>query len=325
MIHTNLVRWFLSLLLLPLLCGCLEYEEIEVRVVADLARDQIDLCIVSRGIHTRDRRSEGDKEPYKAELQQLLSLRDRVALPIGGFFPLDLTDLARDERRPGSAKPSDRLYGKLFEFIELEAGRFHRDADGKLCLYQFVRINRAKAFVAWVNETLRDTELWEDREIDEASRKLMDDFIERKTDFLAVDGTGMRFRMPCSEEAHQKMIEEVRREFLSRADEDRRSEGEVLPRFLRLLLDNRLAMVRHERHTDFYLGTQGATSGSWWLVGQLGYHPGLLVILEQKEGPVAAMTGEELVAAFAAFRERDAQEPEAVLAARKALGLSGGK
>lgn len=325
MMHTTLLRWFLSLLLVPLLCGCLEYEEIEVRVVAEPAIDRIDLCILSRGIHIRKDSGGVGAKPSKGEIEELLSLRDRVALPMMGWSPWDLTAEIRNEASPDDAERSERARKKLFEFVELEAGSFHRNAEGKLCMYQFVRIHRVPAFVEWVNETLRDEGFWEDVELDGASRDLLDEFLERKADFLAVDGIGLRFRMPWSDEAHQQMIEELRREVLSRADGDRDSDGEDLQQFLRLLLDNRLAMVRHERHTDFYLGTQGGRSGSLRSQGPPTYQPNLLAALEEKDSPVAAMKDQEIVAAFDAFRRRDVKEPEAVLAARKALGVPGGK
>lgn len=325
MIHTNLVRWFLSLLLLPLLCGCLDYEEIEVRVVADPARDRLDLCIVSRGIFVRRAAENTGERALTSELGQLLSLRDHAAFPLMGTAPLDLTKVIEDERDPEAAKRAEGIRRKILEFVELEPGVFHLDDDDRLCLYQFVRIHRVGAFVAWVNETLGDETFWVEYDLDAETKQFLTAFLARKERFMALDGTGIRFRMPCSDSAHTDMLDEVFDRACNAASEASERQVESEQRHLRTLLDNRVAAVRYERHTDFYFGTQGARAGSYWFRDKLGYQPDLFERLVAKDGPVEDMADEVLVAAFTAFRERDVKQPEAVLAARKAIGLSGGK
>lgn len=315
----------LVVLFLTLLSGCLDYEEIEVRAVADPARDRLDLCIVSRGIFVRRAAEETGERALTGELEELLSLRDHAAFPLMGTAPLDLTKVIENERDPAEAQRAEGIRRKLLEFVELEPGMFHLDDDDRLCLYQFVRINRVGAFVAWVNETLGDESFWADYALDEETKQFLTAFLARKEPIMALDGTGIRFRMPCSDAAHTDLLDEVFDRACKAASEDRENRGRSEQRHLRTLLDNRMAAVRHERHTDFFFGTQGARAGTYWFRDKLGYQPDLLERLVTKFGSVDQMTEEEIVAAFDAFRERDAKEPEAVLAARKALGPSGGK
>lgn len=321
MTHPMHTLHVLMLLFLTLLSGCLDYEEIEVRAVADPARDRIDLCIVSRGIFVRRPDENTGERALTSELEELLSLRDHAAFPLMGTAPLDLTKVIEDERDPEAAKRAEGIRRKILEFVELEPGLFHLDDDDRLCLYQFVRIHRVGAFVAWVNETLGDETFWADYALDAETKQFLTAFLASKERFMALDGTGIRFRMPCSDSAHADMLDEV----FKAARESSERQGESEQRHLRTLLDDRVAAVRHERHTDFYFGTQGARVGTYWFRDKLGYQPDLLERLVAKHGNVDELADELLVAAFDAFRERDAQEPEAVLAARKALGLSGGK
>lgn len=320
----HLIR-LLLFLFLPLLCGCLEIEEIEVRVVADPARDRIDLCIVSRGVFASRAASGAGEKELTSELEELLSLRDHAAFPLMGTGPLDLTKVIENERDPAEAQRAEGIRRKLLEFVELEPGVFHLDEEDRLCLYQFVRIHRVGAFVAWVNETLAEEKFWADYALDDDTRQFLTAFLARKEPFMALDGTGIRFRMPCSESAHADLLDEVFDKACNAASEDRENRGRSEQRHLRTLLDNRVAAVRHERHTDFFFGIQGAPTGTYWFRDKLGYQPDLLERLVAKDGSVDEMADEVIVAAFTAFREREVKEPEAVQAARKRLALPGGK
>ena len=320
---------FLLAALCSVLAGCLEAEEVEVRAVAEPAIDRIDLCLLSRGVCARRVPAVPVEGQVCGELEELLRCRDHAAILVPGTEPVDLTQMVKSSDNAERQEDAERIRDRLLEYLEVEPARFFTDADGRLCLLQFARIQRLPAFVAWVNEELRQGRPWEEDRLDPEMEELLATFVERKEDFVAIDGVGIRFRVPCTPVAHEQMRKDLLGDLVhavgAAAGEADAEEREAQQKSIQTLLDNQLALVRHERHTDVYMGVQGARTGSFWVRRDAEYNGNLLAHLEAKEGKVQPMTEEQLEQAFQDFRKREAREPEAIRQLRKPAAPAGGK
>lgn len=322
---TNLMRFVLLMLLPCMLLGCLEVEEMEVCVVADKERDRLDLCIVSKGIWARGRtplfgRKEGEEEDLSEELAELIRCRDRGAILLPGLKPLDLTDLDVDIRDEAARQRAEAGRAKLLAHIEVEPGSFTVDADGKLSFVSFLRIQRVTEFLALVNDGVRQAMSEEKGLTDPESIELMRRFLERKEDFVAMDGAGMRARVPLS----GKGFDEQRRKFLREVEgEFRSSEGNESP-LLESMLENHMAVVRRDGLVEIYMGVQGAKACSYWYRDDHEYRNSLRERLEAKEGALPALDDEGIRASFDEFRGRDVKEPAPLRELRAEIGAKAG-
>lgn len=146
--------------LLLALAGCIEWEEQEVRVAFDAARDRLDVQLVYRGLLSGDghfgRPLEGgpDEDGHAAEeaestreqLYELAAGRPIFALldPIVRF-DLDAIPVAEDPR-----------LAFLRANLSLDHGDFFRDERGRLCGWQQLHVERLSEVVRAAGTLLRD-------------------------------------------------------------------------------------------------------------------------------------------------------------------------
>lgn len=198
------------------LAGCLEFDAQEVTLRHDAAQDRIDAMFVYRGLFAES----GQGNP-QGNLEKVLKDLDD-ALQTGEFafwcnWPLkcDLT------------VNLDPVRAALAEHVEVENGGLFTDPKGVLCGYQFVRVNRAAAFLQKVN-TLLEVGVQAgllrgfdgygpDHRVDRDTADLVREFLRSGEKILVVEGGRIELRLPCSEQDNRWIKGQVETHFLNNA------------------------------------------------------------------------------------------------------------
>ena len=136
-----------------LLAGCLDFDEQEIRVVYDAGRDRIDAQLVYIGLHSSGKlelfgtppEERDDVEGTERQLDQLLAGWPLVAL----FDAVYLTDLVELRRS------NDALRASLAEAITVDQGAPFKDAEGRLCGWQHLRVRDVHHVFEILDEMLR--------------------------------------------------------------------------------------------------------------------------------------------------------------------------
>ncbi len=205
-----------TLRLLPLLAaalflpGCLPYDEQEIRFRIDAARDRIDLLLVDRGLyHDSGGWFGAGPEGAGKDLDRIARGERWVSL-LYGLLPLPIDD-------PETHKTDfeARIGSFLRENVAVEHGRFFRDAEGRLCWWQCVRLSKLSGFLDLANDAIRAA-LSEERTLarfretlrlaDEESGALLRRALEAKEPFLLRRGGALAFRFPASREGYRNLL-----------------------------------------------------------------------------------------------------------------------
>ena len=207
-----------ALATLALLAGCLEFDEQEFVVAYDGKRDQLDVQVVYRGLHSDAKSSWswfGDSPPTGVEdvagtdeqLDQLLAGRPIVGLP--GGMPLDLVELreGKDERAATLARA-----------FTVDHGKFFRDGAGRLCGWQHLQVRDLHASLELVDALLKEELATPGgaREFrrsfgceDAESVRRFDAALAKKGRWIeAVDGA-LLWHVPASEEAARALAKRI--------------------------------------------------------------------------------------------------------------------
>ncbi|MGH7151662.1 MAG: hypothetical protein ACREIU_13240 [Planctomycetota bacterium] len=215
----------------PLLPGCLPYDEQEIRFRIDAARDRIDLLLVDRGLH-QDQGGwfGGGSEAAGKDLDRIAKGERWVSL-LYGLLTLPIDDL----KAPGSDFEA-RLASRLREHVAVEHGRFFRDAEGRLCWWQCVRLSKLSGFLDLANEGIRsalsdpkglESFRKELRLEDETSGALLRRALEAKEPFLLRRGGALAYRFPASREGCRNLLAHLIEEIRGGVLEDAQKRGEA--------------------------------------------------------------------------------------------------
>jgi hypothetical protein len=191
-----------------LLAACVEWEEQEVRIAYDAAKERLDAQLVYRGLYSG---AAGGKEPIPREnvdgtSKQLASLAAGKQL-FALFDPITHFDL--DEL----AASGDPRASQLARWIRVDHGDFFRDANGRLCGWQQLHVDHLPEFIALANELIREgfgRALREEKRDDLLVQLGLDDAESRAKQaaavaapfaWLALRGTTVALRLPASDAA----------------------------------------------------------------------------------------------------------------------------
>jgi hypothetical protein len=311
-----------------LLAGCLPYDEQEIRFRIDAERDRIDLLLIDMGLH-HDQGGwfSGGPESAGEDLDRIAKGERFVSL-LYGFLPLAIDDL-----EPPKDDFEARLGSYLREHVAVEHGRFFRDADGRLCWWQCVRLSNLSGFLdlsnEWIRAVLSDPRRLADfrkglRLEDEESGALLRRALEGKQPFLLRRGGALAFRFPASPEGHRSLlaqwVEEIRKAVLEDAGEQARepkdSRGSVASRpsdrkptefeqAIRLLLGLEASFLRTGDWIELVLGNPEKGEQKIALPPEGEYEENLAPLLEERKLTIHSdVTEETLRAAFDAFCAR---------------------
>lgn len=307
--RTGLKAWCWCAALL--LAGCLEVESQEARVVSDPAHDRIDVMIVSRGVASS---AEGDN--LAKDLADLKKCRDVAALPIPGFGVADFAAPADGEK--------DAKWQRSVKFLQIEAGAFFVDEQGRLSYYQFLRIEPASAFCRMVDEALQQQ--WGEQQ--GRSGKLAGAALDAavaaavKSGHLGfrMDGAGFSYREPMDDDEHRARQDSQWRSVVRDVEKALGKDGDKTDAtqrgIVQLLRDNDIAAVRRVGYTEYFAGTQGAPECDYQYRGPK-YRDSLLQALVADEPRPPNATQALIEKQFAAFRQREPRMPPAFAAARQ--------
>ena len=304
--------------LLPV-AGCLEVESSEVRVVADRQNDRLDIMIVSRGVWSSAR---SDDELAK-DLAQLRKCREVAAVPVPGAGVIDF--MAADD------DADSRRWRELVPFLEIEAGAFFTDEQGRLSFYQFLRVHRPRQFAAVCSRMAR-TGMLAEKKLSAATRVLLEQAANEDWPVVIIDGAGFRFRRPLADEDHRaeraEFAREIERSIDREAKEAEREHGKPqpskLPAQVRTLLDNDVAIVRRKGVTEYVIGTQGSDVCDYVLRGK-AYEDNLMKAFTAAEPRPPAVTQALIDQQFAAFHTREARMPPAFAEFKKSATQPAGR
>ncbi|HZN39557.1 MAG TPA: hypothetical protein VFD82_12185 [Planctomycetota bacterium] len=292
--------------LLPV-AGCLEVESMEVRVVADSKNDRLDIMIVSRGVWSS---AKSDSE-LASDLAKLRKCREVAAVPVPGMGVMDFT--AQDDDADW------QRWRELIPFLDIEAGAFFTDEQGRLSFYQFLRVHRPKEFAAACSRIAR-TAMLAEKKISAATRALLEKAANEEWPVVIIDGAGFGFRRPLADEDHRteraELARDVERSLDREAKRAEREEGKPEPSLLRSLFDNDLAIVRRAGVTEYLIGTQGSEVCDYVMPGK-AYEDNLMKAFTADEPRPPAVTQAIIDKQFAAFHAREARLPPAFAEQKK--------
>jgi hypothetical protein len=282
--------------------ACLEVESMEMRVVADGKHDRLDIMIVSRGVWSSAR----NDSDLASDLGKLRRCREVAAVPVPGGGVLDFT------QEPDAGDDAERCR-ELVPFLEIEAGAFFTDEQGRLSFYQFLRVHRPKEFAAACSRLLRKAMLAEQR-LSATTRALLEKAANEEMPVVIIDGAGFCVRRPLADEDHRAERAELARELersLDRAAKDaEREQRRPAPSLVRTLVDNDVAIVRRAGVTEYLIGTQGSEVCDYVLPGK-AYEDNLMKAFTAGEPRPPAVTQAIIDKQFAAFHAREARMPKA--------------
>ena len=293
---------FAFLLVVP---ACLEVESMEVRVVADSKNDRLDIMIVSRGVWSSART---DSE-LASDLATLRKCREVAAVPVPGLGIMDFTTPPDDGADAARCR-------ELVPFLDIEAGAFFTDEQGRLSFYQFLRVHRPKEFAAACSRLAR-TAMLAGKNVSAATRALLEKAANEEWPVVVIDGAGFCFRRPLADEDHRAERAEFAREIersldreARQAERENRAQPRKLPSMLRSLFDNDAAIVRRAGVTEYLIGTQGSEVCDYVAQGKT-YEDNLMTAFTKDEPRPPAVTQAIIDKQFAAFHAREARMPPA--------------
>lgn len=207
----------ISLAAATTLAGCLDFDEQEVVVAYDGKRDQLDAQIVYRGLFSAGATkwnlfgSSGeaveDVAGTEGQLDQLLAGRPLVGL--FGPLPIDLVE---------SRESKDATAAALARAITVDHGKFFRDASGRLCGWQHLRIRDVHAATELLDALMRELFPGKDgaRDLlrsfgcdDEESGRRFETAVANKARwFEALDGA-LLWHVPASEAAARALADRI--------------------------------------------------------------------------------------------------------------------
>ncbi len=291
-----------TLLLLPL-AACLDFDEQEIRIVADAERDRLDLLLVYRGVY-----DDGGKD---TEQQLEALLRGERWFALGSNFPFQF------RLDPPARGDDDWFLPLLAAHATVENGAFFRDAQGRLCAWQCVRFARVSEVLERGNAETRAAlaaaevrrELLEDLGVrDEASHALLAAaqaadfrFLERRAGALVV-------RLPLSREGHGQLVDHVLREGIGLAQSASNGDRHAaeLDFAVRLLAGCELSFVRAGEATELILGNQERAEQAIRVPARDRYRDNLEPLLTERGLAIRDDVDEAALAeAFAVFRARE--------------------
>ena len=289
---------FAFLLVVP---ACLEVESMEVRAVADSKNDRLDIMIVSRGVWSSAR---NDRE-IASDLAKLRQCREVAAVPVPGGGVLDFTREA-DDAVDGAR------WRELLPFLDIEAGAFFTDEQGRLSFYQFLRVHRPKEFAAACSRLAR-TAMLAEKNLSPATRALLEMAAKEEWPVVIIDGAGFCYRRPLADEDHRaeraEWVRNLERSFERDSKDAEREEAKPRPGIVRTLLDNDVAIVRRAGVTEYVIGTQGSEACNYVLPGK-AYEENLMKAFTADEPRPPAVTQAMIDKQFAAFQTREARMPK---------------
>jgi hypothetical protein len=218
-------------------------------------------------------------------------------VPGGGV--LDFTEPADD------AADAQR-WRELVPFLDIEAGAFFTDEQGRLSFYQFLRVHRPKEFAAACSRIAR-TAMLAEKKVSAATRALLEKAANEEWPVVIIDGAGFCFRRPLADEDHRKERAELARDLARSFDRD---EAKPQASFVRTLFDNDFAIVRRAGVTEYLIGTQGSEVCDYVLPGKT-YEDNLMKAFTADEPRPPAVTQAIIDKQFAAFHAREARVPPA--------------
>src|SRR5262245_16263120 len=311
-----------------LLAGCLPYDEQEIRFRIDAARDRIDLLLVDRGLyHDQGGWFGGGPESAGKDLDRIAKGERFVSL-FNGFLPLAIDDL-----EPPKNEFEARLASRLRETVAVEHGRFFRDAEGRLCWWQCVRVSNLSGFLDLANDGIRSALAEEEtlaefrktlRLEDEESGALLRRALEGKVPFLLRRGGALAFRFPASREGCRsllsRLIEEIRQGVLNdarmhaEAGEGSKEEAASQPLrrkptdfewAARLVLGIEASVLRSGDGVELVLGNPEKAEQTIALPREGEYEENLAPLLEERKLAIRSDVTEATIrAAFEAFCAR---------------------
>lgn len=224
----------LLLILLAALPGCLEFDGQEVTLRYDAEHDRIDAMFVYRGLFAESGQGSSD-QPLDKALKDLDKALARGEFAFWNNWPLRVNPSA-DLTGPRKA---------LLDHIVVENGGLFTDPTGTLCGYQFVRIEKAKAFVQQLNTmlelalkaaTVTDIGLFDGKhQLDEETDELLTEFLRGRGKLLEFEQGRITLRLPFSAKDHAWFKAGIEDHFLDnmpadmirrRATEARRKNGQ---------------------------------------------------------------------------------------------------
>ena len=140
------LRTMLAAALLLAASSCLEIDAQDVYVHFDAEQDRIDLMLVHRGVFAEASNDDTEKA-LRVAIEDLAEARQTGEVILWNNRPLRINPI--EDGTPATTA--------LFGHLDVENGGLFTDPTGTLCAYQFVRVNRAKAFFQKLNTLL---ELW---------------------------------------------------------------------------------------------------------------------------------------------------------------------
>ena len=336
------IRTMLAAALLLASPSCLEIDAQDVYVHFDAERDRIDLMLVHRGVFAEASNDDTEKA-LRVAIEDLDEARQSGEVILWNNWPLKINPV--EDGTPATTA--------LFGHLDVENGELFTDPKGTLCAYQFVRINRAKAFFQKINTLL---ELWiqkpgfDDHELDEDSRDLIREFLRSGNKLLLAGDGRFEFRLPLSapdnrwlkrELVHELLVQPAASELQrSVAVEERRSLGgsvtntedaggelpagtDELARELvqmphmRFFWENDVSLLRAPGLTTIRLGLLGDESLHLHKAPGGLYHHALRDALRERGDRIEdGIPQQELVRRFEAFRGREAKLPPELAAKR---------
>jgi hypothetical protein len=283
--------------------------------------------LVYRGLHRREQGS-GTKD-----LAGTISDLDR-ALAIGWFavwdpWPVNV-DLTTDSAAARAVRPH----------VSVETGGLFRDAEGKLCGYQLIRVTNVAALMQKVNAVVSlaiqakglhqgKLQLGRQHEVDDETVERLTDSLRAGNPLLRLRGACLELALPCSDGDHAKLREaifdDVLQNLVSELTRGARYEGDeaklfelpladpavvkealaALPTF-RFARDNDLAILRDGPVTRVVLGVAGRERAVFRKASNGRYEPELMQALLERKTPIDGVVSEAaLLKRFAEFRERE--------------------
>ncbi len=223
-----------ALLLLAALSSCLEFDGQDVTWVFDAERDRLDVQLVDRGFYVgEESQLFGPPKPgfdsTDEMLGRLLGGERIVALLQSWPFAFPLDDITKEGlETDAEGKPKDLIAATLASHITVRRGDFFRDAKGRVCAWQHVRVKGLAECLAMGDALLRrefadekctaDFRKWFGLE-DEESLVRWQAAMKEKRRWLSHRGSALEFHVPASDEAARRFLERLEAAGRKRADD----------------------------------------------------------------------------------------------------------
>jgi len=200
---------FFATLLLP---SCLEFDAQDVFVHHDPVQDQVDILFVYRGLYAESKAD--DSKGMEEALDHVEEALKSGAFAFWSNYPWRL--------RPRHDKSHMQI---LAQHLQVENGSLFKDADGRLCGYQMVRLQKVTRLMEKVNTVLALTletkilaagswPLLPNHPVDDESRERLTDFLRARTPILRFRGACLELQLPLSEADSRWLREQVARSLL---------------------------------------------------------------------------------------------------------------